>query len=439
VKNRALLFISGIALIVIAVVALDARARVASLETTINRPVEGESAGEIAAAALERANYATDLAFNLLGLFEALSLVVTVGGVVLTAFGFTRFNSAQNELTATRERVEREFDEYRTKFEQEINARERELQKLREALEESAEDERQQTSNALLANALIPIGERQYRASDYEGALNTYQRALELDPQNPVVNQRLAYVYTHSGELAKAEDHYERAIERESNFAPALAGLGFVYRRMGDDLTGELNGDIESDVADKKRMERDRIYNQAEAYLLDALELSPRLVDDDGESWWGVLGGLYKRRGQIDEAINAYQKVTDVTPQSSYGFGNLALLYMRRGERDKMLEMYERVERIARTEARAQQGNFWGYADLVTSSYAIGKTDQADESLSVAISIAPEDSPYMLSGLHDTLEDLSQAVQPEKVPPIQKAVDRLDMEMTRREQSRDNS
>jgi tetratricopeptide (TPR) repeat protein len=435
VTQRLPVFVLITILIITVVLTLDARTRVLSLESTLNRPVAAETIDDIAAEALERANYATDLAFNLLGLFEALSLVVTVGGVVLTAFGFTRFNSAQKELADTRERVETEFENYRDRFEQEINARERELNKLRDTLEASAEDERQQTSNALLANALIPIGERQYRASDYEGARNTYQRALELDPQNPVVNQRLAYVYTHSGDLDKAEDHYERAIEREANFAPALAGLGFVYRRMGDSLSKELgNGNLPPDERDETRMKRDRIYNQAEAYLLDALKLSPRLVDDDGESWWGVLGGLYKRRGQINEAINAYEKVTDVTPQSSYGFGNLALLHMKRNEREKMLQMYERVERIARTEARAQQGNFWGYADLVTSSYAIGKTDQADEAVDIAIAIAPPDSPYMLSGLRDTLHDLSQVLAPEKVPPIQKAIDRLDTEMNKRQQ-----
>ena len=433
-------FILIVFLIVTVVVALDARTRIASLESTLNRPIAADAVDDVAAEALERANYATDLAFNLLGLFEAMSLVVTIGGVVLTAFGFTRFNSAQKELSETRERVETEFENYRERFEQEINARERELNQLRDTLEASAEDERQQTSNALLANALIPIGERQYRASDYEGARNTYRRALELDPQNPVVNQRLAYVYTHSGDLDKAEDHYERAIEREANFAPALAGLGFVYRRMGDGLSNDLkNENLSPAERDAIRMKRDRVYNQAEAYLLDALKLSPRLVDDDGESWWGVLGGLYKRRDQINEAINAYEKVTEVTPQSSYGFGNLALLHMKRNERAKMLEMYERVERIARTEARAQQGNFWGYADLVTSSYAIGKTEQADEALTIAISIAPPDSPYMLSGLRDTLHDLSQVLSPEKVPPIQQAIDRLDMEMTNRnEQSKDN-
>lgn len=310
-----------------------------------------------------------------------------------------------------------------------INERETELINLRQELEQAAQDDRQRTSDALLANALIPIGERQYRTSDYQGALTTYNRALGLDQDNPVINQRLAYVYIQSGEINKAKEHYEKAIEREQDFAPALAGLGFVYRRLGEKAS--LDG-LTSEERDAKLIERDQLFNRSEDLLLQALKLSPKLVDDDGESYWGILGSLYKRRGQIDQAIEAYRKVTEVTPQSSYGYGNLALLYQKKNEREKMLATYEIVEQIASKEAEAEAGNFWGYADLIVSSYAIGKVDQAKASLPIAISIAPEDSPYMLEGLADTLRELVNFLDDDKIPAIQEGLQILDEEMTRR-------
>ncbi|MGB1286587.1 MAG: tetratricopeptide repeat protein [Aggregatilineales bacterium] len=357
--------------------------------------------------AADRANEAVDRAFDLLGLFEAIGFFVTILAGAAGLFGFTRLGQAREALDESRENIEHEVAEIRQRFEEVLAERESELAELRKHLESAAMRDRQATSNALLANALMPIGERQYRAQDYEGALNTYQRALELDPESPVVHQRIAYVYTHNGALDNARKHYEMAIKRERDFAPALAGLGFVYRRLGENMD--------------EGIDRDLMYNQAEKYLLEAMRLSPRLVDDDGESWWGVLGGLYKRREEIDRAIGAYEKATVVTPESSYGFGNLAYLYMRKGNYDDMLKMYEKMERIAAREAVAEQGNYWGYADLIVSRYALGKSEQAKADLPALLAIAPPNSPYMLDALISTLEQLTEVLTEDKVPAIQEA------------------
>ncbi len=380
----------------------------------------------------DEARTAADTAFNLLGLFEALSFVVTVVGGAAAFVGFNSFTQARRQLDETRKQVRDEVAEIRQSLENSSQDQFQKLDNVRDELEQTAQEERQSTSNALLANALIPLGERQYKASDYTGALNTYNRALELDPDNPVVHQRLGYVYTHSGDTDTAKYHYEQAIAREPDFAPALAGLGFVYRRLGERVEQRMkDAPLNEEARAQAMLERKRLLNRAEELLLRALNLSPRLVDEDGESWWGVLGGLYKRRNQIDDAIDAYREATRVTPQSSYGHGNLALLYMRQNRRDEMLETYEHVERIARQEA-TQQGNFWGYADLIVSSFAIGKYEQALEAVPTAISIAPEESPYMLEGLTDTLHDLIRVLEEEKKPYVQSAIDQLESEMARR-------
>lgn len=425
---RKLLFAALLALTIgiVPIFAQEATPEVDATTAPPNSPVSEETVLEMverAEDALERAQSATDMAFNLLGLFEALSLVVTIGGGVLAVVGFTNFNRARVQLEETRTNVITQIQEYQDNFDAQIAAREAELKALRDQLEEGAMQERQQTSNALLANALIPIGERQYKFSDYTGALSTYKRALELDPGNPVVHQKFAYVREKQGNIDDAKHHYEKAIELTPDFAPALAGLGFVYRRLGEQVQ------IPEDLSGEERRERwttqTNFYNKAEGLLNKALELSPKLVDDDGESWWGILGGLYKRRNQTELALNAYYEATQVTPQSSYGFVNLALLYLKQKDREKMQEYYETVERIARKEAEGEQGNFWGYADLIVSSYAVGKIEQADEALPIAIAIAPIDSPYMLEGLVDTLADLKTVMEGEQAVAVTTAIQTL--------------
>ncbi|MCS6835619.1 MAG: tetratricopeptide repeat protein [Anaerolineae bacterium] len=368
--------------------------------------------------AADKVERGVDRAFNLLGLFEAIGIFITVGAGVAALFGVSQLYSARNDTKKINEDLKKQADDLLRRFNEEIEQRKRDVENLREELMRAEQEQHKNTVNALIGSALLPIGERQYRNGDQEGAIATYQRALELDPNNPVFYQRLGYIFTQQNKFAQAEQYYERAIGLERDFAPAIAGLGFVYRRMGD--------------GEQDKMRQSQLYNQAESHLLRALNLSERLLDEDGEPWWGVLGGLYRRRGQIDQAIYAYHKVTQIAPNSSYGFGNLALLYMKKNDREAMLKTYRHVERIAETEIRSKAGNFWGYADLIVARFALGKSEQALDNLPIAIGVAPTNAPYMLEGLRDTLVDLAQVVEDEKRLPIEQAIQELNRELAQR-------
>lgn len=344
-----------------------------------------------------------DQATNFLGIFEAIGLIVavlsgliTVLAVVGGVVGFRGLGAAQAELETTRERIEAELVESRRRFDTEMQQRRDELEAIRNQLERGAAEQRESAARSNLAQSLLTLGERQYRSQDFSGALDTYRRALELDPNSLITHYRLGYVYTQSGNLEQAQHHLTRALEIENNFAPALAALGYVYRRIGEKMP--------------QGIERERTLNKAESLLLEGLSISPKLVDDDDESWWGSLGGLYRRRNQIDEAINAYERAGDITPKSSYAFSNLALLYVQKKDKDAMLRTYQRVEQLAWGEVQADVDNYWAYADLLTARLALSKVKEAEEILNSVLEIAPADSPYVLESLLDTLHRLQTAL-----------------------------
>jgi len=398
----------------------DPLADLRDLEATVLARLDASAQAHLEAMqeAANKVERGVDYAFNLLGLFEAIGIFITVGAGVAAVVGLSQVYSARRETAEINKRLEQQAADLLKRFNEEIEQRKHDLQALREELMHAEQEQHKNTVNALIASALLPIGERQYRNGDQEGAIATYQRALELDPNNPVFYQRLGYIFTQQGKFSEAQRCYERAIGLEANFAPAIAGLGFVYRRMGDE---EKNPD-----------RRTELYVKAENRLMDALKLSERLLDEDGEPWWGVVGGLRRRRGQIDEAIYAYEKVTEIAPHSSYGFGNLALLYMKKNDRVAMLKTYARVEQIAETEIRSKAGNFWGYADLIVARFALGKSEQALYDLPIALGLAPTNAPYMLEGLRDTLIDLTRVVEEDKRPAIEQAVQTLNRELAQR-------
>jgi tetratricopeptide (TPR) repeat protein len=347
----------------------------------------------------QEAGQAFQTANNMFGLFEAMSgavgLVVPFLAVVAAFLGFRRLESAQSELREARER-----------FVHDMEQRESELDHLRDELQLTVQKQREDSSRASLALSLLPLGERQYRAQDYTGALDTYRRALQLDPDNPIIFYRMGYVFTQSGELEQAEQYLTKSLELDPSFAPSQAALGYVYRRIGDQMEASV--------------EQDMMYNKAEQNFLKALKGSPKLMDEDSESWWGSLGGLYRRRGQVNQAIQAYERCAEVTPHSSYPFSNLALLYMQTQDREKMLKTYQRVEKLAAGEVQAEVDNYWAYADLIVARLALGKVKETEAILETALETAPADSPYTLESLLDTLSRLHQAVEQDKRAAIER-------------------
>ncbi len=394
----------------------------------------------------ERTNDLMGLALDMFGLFEGLSAVFGIALPIIIAvagfFGFRRLESSREELSEARESLEKELNEKRE-----------ELEQIRRTFEVAVEDQRQIATNASIALGLLSVGRNQYRAKDNTGAIDTFKRALEFDTKNPVILYNLGYVETQSDKFSEALESLEKALALNPSFVPAKAAMGYVYRRMGDEVykaidkltstpaPGEkpvnevevvqklnklripkielaekpFKDDTEkAECLAKLNTEFARLYNRSEEYFLRALEELPKLIDEDGESWRGALGGLYRRRGMVKEAIIAYEQGTLVTPKSSYPFSNLAMLYAQERRTAEMERTFRRVEQLALGEVQADSDNNWAFNDLVTSRLALGKDKEAHDALQEALQIASKDSPYALKSLVETLERLLGFISEER-------------------------
>ena len=394
--------------------------------------------------ALDQANAAVERADSMLNQFQTLEAVVGIIGfvapvllVVAAIFGLNRLNSAQAEVKSVHEALDAEItraragardeiEAVRKEAMAEIDAAKHELNEERdnrqrdlEALKESAKAVRQEAAQARLASALLPLGEQQYQVSDLEGAIATYERALKLDDFNPVTHYRLGYVYNRIGKFEQALEQLAAALEIDMDFMPARAAIGYTYRRMAEALPEGDN-------------QRELLFSEAENRLRDALSKSPNLVDDDGESWWGSLGGLYKRRGQTELAKDAYRRAGKVTPYSSYPFMNLAVLEMNDRRQEEMLRAFRHVERVARAETQARAGNYYGLADLMTAQLALGKTADAQDTMAALFDMAPE-AENVLDLELDTLRRMQTALGGDtEAPQVADAITRIEAEQARR-------
>lgn len=91
----------------------------------------------------------------------------------------------------------------------------------------------------------------------YSDALENFQRALELDPQNPEYNNLVGDTYDEMGQYDEAEKHLRRAVEIEKSYAMGHCDLGvFLSKRRG--LKKEALASFE--VALKIQPENGQIY-----------------------------------------------------------------------------------------------------------------------------------------------------------------------------------
>lgn len=161
-----------------------------------------------------------------------------------------------------------------------------------------------------------------------QDATELFQRAAALNPDRVVPYYNLAEAYQQIGFSKQAQGWYEKAIERDSNFAPAYQGLGQVYNENGDFIAAEriltagLQAVFTSDEVTMKVTKYGLLSHLGWSYfgqnkldlaqevLLDALALEPDLKilgDSQGVEYrlalpHFYLAQIYELAGDVENA-----------------------------------------------------------------------------------------------------------------------------------------
>jgi len=77
-------------------------------------------------------------------------------------------------------------------------------------------------------------GYRLQSMGDLSGALVSYQKAVQIDPQYTQAVNDLGVVYESLGDFENARIMYEKTVELDPDYLPAYTNLAFLYEKMGD-------------------------------------------------------------------------------------------------------------------------------------------------------------------------------------------------------------
>jgi tetratricopeptide (TPR) repeat protein len=364
-----------------------------------------------AEAILARANDAAAFVGNLLSFLEATFAVITLG---LAVGAWVVRAMVLDQAEEAREFVERTQEELKARGEHLDQLEKTLTEELRRMFQQTQEDigeVKQEGRDAFRVLRLQLLAEQQVRSHNLNSAIDTLLTAHRLDPDDHATNYLLGYLFTSRKEIEKALEYLEHALDLDSEFTPGIAALGLALRRKGDSITDPARTE-----------ERDRYWAQAEAELHEALTKDSKLTDADGESYYGTLGGLYRRQKRYYAALDAYERAHAVTPASSYPITNLATIHAHQGNLTEARFYFEQVLKQAALQLDDDPRDVWTRSDLAQARLVLGDPDEALRQLQIVIDQEPE--PGVLETVYDGLKFLSEA--PEPIPGLEAMIGQIE-------------
>jgi tetratricopeptide (TPR) repeat protein len=155
------------------------------------------------------------------------------------------------------------------------------------------------------------------QAGDCAGALPEIEAVRASSPDNARAHYLAAFCLERAGNHEPALAAADRTLEVQPDFAGGSLLRGRVLRSLG-------------------RME------EAEAALKKEIETTPHeTVRFDS---WATLAVLYKDAGRTDDAIAAFEKITELQPTKGETYVELSALYNKKGDRAKAAQVLERAK-----------------------------------------------------------------------------------------------
>ncbi len=196
---------------------------------------------------------------------------------------------------------------------------------------------------ALCFNALALVQTNQGRV---EEAIQAYQNAISLAPDQISPWNNLGHLYRKLGRHADALSAFQKAIEHNGSDAVGWNGLGDSYHE-----TGQIDEAIHAYL---KAIEFSSDYahpwcgigdvHLAEGRLDEALSAHRKAIEIDHriiKSWLG-MGEIYRKQGDNKDASMAYRTAVELDPGNALGWEALGNLCFETGEYDEALRSYQK-------------------------------------------------------------------------------------------------
>ena len=236
--------------------------------------------------------------------------------------------------------------------------------------EESATDPEPSYRNGV---AVLDAGADAKR-TDYEKAFGYFENACQTatphniseDPENPRMSKDLrqpAFFYNAAwaaerlGRTSDAEDYYQRALEVDSGYTPALINLAQLYAQSGRsgkaaDIYEQYMEDNDEDVAMMLNLAgalgEAGDLERAEHWIQQVLFNEP-----ENDQAYKVLARAYYQLGKYDMALLLNEMASNIKEEDSEIRNTMGLTYMRQDDEVRAGEQFQKARELDPTNLEA--------------------------------------------------------------------------------------
>jgi tetratricopeptide (TPR) repeat protein len=295
----------------------------------------------------------------------------------------------------------------------------------------------------------ITQGDIYFAEGQLQQAIDSYERAIAMEPDNDVPYEKEALLLVYTGDTARAltqaeqavllnparsenlarycqtldwEGHYsqafdacECAIELAPDYAPAYAYLAEVYADQADWIPASrtaqqaIEVDFQSPDAHHNMgyaLEVQGRYDEAVEFYENAITLRPNLAP-----YYLSAGQTYYWLGRFEEAADRFGKAIKLNPTDPVGYDQIGWTYHAEGESIRAIDALQQALSVDAVYYRA-----WGR--LATIYYLRQNYEEAIKNFPIAIDLAEK---RFLQQARDIqiFTEIEGATEPESVPILQ--------------------
>ncbi len=231
------------------------------------------------------------------------------------------------------------------------------IRKFVDAMQSQVDSPPSTPEEELRAELAIQQGNFLLMLKQVDRAIETYSRAIDLNPRAAHAYYNRGNVYHNKGEFGRAITDYTKAIELNPNLAEAYNNRGNAYMDKGDSgsAIADYNKAIQLDTNCASAY-----YNRGVAYgekgdtdraIVDytkAIELNP-----DYTEAYNNRGLAHSKTGNLNCAIADYDKAIQLRPNDAEAYNNRGLAHSKTGNLDCVIEDFTKVIQLRPNDAEA--------------------------------------------------------------------------------------
>lgn len=210
-----------------------------------------------------------------------------------------------------------------------------------------------------LANVFIRQGFENIYHSDFNSALQKFQKAQQYAPAFSPLNAYIGYAYSKNGNLTEAAKYYQNLLKIDGSKPEYIEATANIYKLMGDTSKAL---DVLSDGRKLLPSDKNLLNEEADIYISrksykSLSSLLPQLLDansSNAETAF-IAADCYDHLNQTDKAESMYMRAIELNSSAYAPVFNLGVLYLKQSILNHHQDSSNNIKRATQWLERANE------------------------------------------------------------------------------------